>query len=123
MLKPYEEALSTRILILSTCTAPPRVARHRGGRPSARRRRGAARLHGAPRHLAPRARAAGPALRVECPEVAAHLRAADAPEDEDLGAESSGDVPPGRGLHSSTFPRNVSTLCGIRWVRDLPLVY
>jgi hypothetical protein len=29
----------------------------------------------------------------------------------------------GRGLHSSTFQLNVSTLCGIRWARDFPPVY
>jgi len=29
----------------------------------------------------------------------------------------------GRGIHSSTFRLNISTFCGIRWVRDSPPVY
>jgi hypothetical protein len=29
----------------------------------------------------------------------------------------------GRGLHSFTFQLNISTFCGIRWVRDFPPVY
>ena len=29
----------------------------------------------------------------------------------------------GRGLHSSTFRLNVSTICWIRWVHDFPPVY
>jgi len=29
----------------------------------------------------------------------------------------------GRGLHSSTIRRNISTFCGIRWVHDFPPVY
>jgi len=31
--------------------------------------------------------------------------------------------PASRGLHSSTFRLNVSTLCGIRRVHDFPAVY
>jgi hypothetical protein len=41
----------------------------------------------------------------------------------DLGWMASGSQPPGRGLHSSTFRLNVSSLCGIRWVHDFPPVY
>ena len=29
----------------------------------------------------------------------------------------------GRGLHSSTFRRNVSIFCDIRWLHDFPRVY
>jgi len=36
---------------------------------------------------------------------------------------SLGDSVAGRGLRSSTFRLNVSTLRGIRWVHDFPPVY
>ena len=36
---------------------------------------------------------------------------------------SSSLSPVSRGLHSSTFQLNVSTVCWIRWVHDFPQVY
>jgi len=40
-----------------------------------------------------------------------------------MSAEATSNLPPGRGLHSSTFRLNVSIFCGIRWVHDFPPVY
>jgi hypothetical protein len=42
---------------------------------------------------------------------------------DDSSAAAGTSVVLGRGLHSSTFWLNVSTICWIRWVHDFPPVY